>query len=146
MPFDIPVTFTIVPHDPLTDKEGFLRYAMRMNGLSEAEFHTILTGVIHGQTRILAGAACMSYPCSTLVPWILVGTSSGKNLLGSCQGMIALKEDANPPFLFAQARSTCLTSSTAATPSSSMCRRRWKRYQYGSSYIVIKKCRATCRF
>ena len=63
VPFDIPVTFTIVPHDPLTDPDGFLRYAMRMNGLSEAEFHTILTGVIHGQTRILAGATCMSCPC-----------------------------------------------------------------------------------
>ena len=35
--------------------DGFKRYAQRMNGLTEAEFHTILTGVIHGQTRILAG-------------------------------------------------------------------------------------------
>ena len=55
VPFDIPVTFTITPHDPTNDKVGFLRYAQRMNGLTEAEYHTILTGIIHGQTRILAG-------------------------------------------------------------------------------------------
>ncbi|BDA45928.1 Flotillin-like protein 2 [Coccomyxa sp. Obi] len=55
VPFDIPVTFTIQPHDPETDLEGFKRYASRMNGLNEGEFYTILTGVIHGQTRILAG-------------------------------------------------------------------------------------------
>ena len=55
MPFDIPVTFTIAPHDPAVDLPGFLRYAQRMNGLTEAEYHTILTGIIHGQTRILAG-------------------------------------------------------------------------------------------
>ena len=55
VPFDIPVTFTITPHDPSNDKVGFLRYAQRMNGLTEAEYHTILTGIIHGQTRILAG-------------------------------------------------------------------------------------------
>ena len=66
VPFDIPVTFTIAPHDPKTDAEGFLRYASRMNGLTEAEYHTILTGIIHGQTRILAGAAALPYPsCRT---------------------------------------------------------------------------------
>ena len=78
VPFDIPVTFTIVPHDPLTDRDGFLRYAMRMNGLSEAEFHTILTGVIHGQTRILAGGARASTAnsCSTSRPDQLWGSPS----------------------------------------------------------------------
>ena len=55
VPFSLPTTFTIAPHDPETDMDGFKRYAQRMNGLTEAEFHTILTGVIHGQTRILAG-------------------------------------------------------------------------------------------
>ncbi|CAL8462079.1 g1610 [Coccomyxa elongata] len=55
VPFDIPVTFTIQPHDPETDMAGFKRYASRMNGLNEGEFYTILTGVIHGQMRILAG-------------------------------------------------------------------------------------------
>ena len=44
VPFDIPVTFTIAPHDPDIDEEGFKRYASRMNGLSEGEFYTILTG------------------------------------------------------------------------------------------------------
>ena len=68
MPFDIPVTFTIAPHDPNTDAEGFLRYASRMNGLTEAEFHTILTGVIHGQTRILAGTAASLFFAKASLP------------------------------------------------------------------------------
>jgi hypothetical protein len=57
VPFDIPVTFTIAPHDPNTDADGFLRYAQRMNGLSEAEYHTILTGVIHA--RVYSLLYCM---------------------------------------------------------------------------------------
>ena len=44
VPFDIPVTFTLAPHDPDVDEDGFKRYASRMNGLSEGEFYTILTG------------------------------------------------------------------------------------------------------
>ena len=55
VPFDVPVTFTIQVHDPHTDEAGFLRYAQRINNLTEAEYYTILTGIIHGQTRILAG-------------------------------------------------------------------------------------------
>lgn len=55
VPFDVPVTFTIQVHDPMVDADGFLRYAQRLNSLTEAEFYTILAGIIHGQTRILAG-------------------------------------------------------------------------------------------
>ena len=55
MPFDVPVTFTIQVHDPMVDPDGFLRYAQRLNSLSEAEFYTVLHNIIHGQTRILAG-------------------------------------------------------------------------------------------
>ena len=55
VPFDVPVTFTIQVHDPMVDADGFRRYAQRLNSLTEAEFYTILAGIIHGQTRILAG-------------------------------------------------------------------------------------------
>lgn len=37
-------SFTIAPHDPDVDIDGFKRYAARMNGLTEGEFYTILTG------------------------------------------------------------------------------------------------------
>ena len=37
VPFDIPVTFTLAPHDPDVDEDGFKRYASRMNGLSKGE-------------------------------------------------------------------------------------------------------------
>ncbi|CAL5221082.1 g3209 [Coccomyxa viridis] len=56
VPFDVPVTFTIQVHDPMVDPDGFLRYAQRLNSLSEAEFYTVLHNIIHGQTRILAGS------------------------------------------------------------------------------------------
>ena len=39
VPSDIPVTFTLAPHDPDVDEDGFKRYASRMNGLSGRILH-----------------------------------------------------------------------------------------------------------
>jgi hypothetical protein len=78
VPFDVPVTFTIQVHDPMVDADGFRRYAQRLNSLTEAEFYTILAGIIHGQTRILAGGqSSLLFPLQRL--WLAsaaLGTTS----------------------------------------------------------------------
>lgn len=80
VPFDIPVTFTLAPHDPDVDEDGFKRYASRMNGLSEGEFYTILTGepraahhkhcvmqlldIVIGRARLLREGEAALQPCT----------------------------------------------------------------------------------
>lgn len=48
LPFDMPVTYTVRPKDPVTDLVGFKRYAENMNSLSDEDFQRTILGVIHG--------------------------------------------------------------------------------------------------
>lgn len=54
VPFKLPMVFTIGPIDPNKDMEGFLRYARRISGLSSEDVTKIISGVIHGETRVLS--------------------------------------------------------------------------------------------
>lgn len=54
VPFKLPMVFTIGPIDPGVDMEGFLRYARKMSGLTEQQIKEIISGVVHGETRVLS--------------------------------------------------------------------------------------------
>lgn len=54
VPFKLPMVFTIGPIDPSTDMEGFLKYTRNMSGLNQEQIKEIISGVVHGETRVLS--------------------------------------------------------------------------------------------
>ncbi|EFC37272.1 predicted protein [Naegleria gruberi] len=51
--FNLPVTFTIGPIDPNTDKgmEGFIKYCQKITEATPKEIETLIAGIIEGETR-----------------------------------------------------------------------------------------------
>ncbi len=58
VPFSLPVTFTVMPHDPEDSNsiELFKNYARTMTNCDEKEMINTIKSVIHGETRILTAS------------------------------------------------------------------------------------------
>lgn len=54
VPFKLPMVFTIGPIDPSLDMDGFLRYTRSMCGMTQEQIKEIVSGVVHGETRVLS--------------------------------------------------------------------------------------------
>ena len=56
VPFELPVTFIIGPHDFEVDPDGFRRYCVRMSAMTSQELEDLVLGFVWGQTRLYAAS------------------------------------------------------------------------------------------
>ena len=51
VPFELPLTFTVGPIHPDTDKPGFIRYATRLSGMEVEDIKKLIESIVNGETR-----------------------------------------------------------------------------------------------
>ncbi len=54
VPFNLPVVFTVSPHNPIENLEYFKNYTKTMTNIEDSEIFDTIKSVIHGETRILS--------------------------------------------------------------------------------------------